>query len=451
MKYVGILAGAVFSGALLAACGGNYGFGPPTSVVPRAVSKLSAGASASRVETVLYAFKGGEDGWGPVSALFNNNGTLYGTTPLGGGSTCNSVDVAPGCGTIFSFGISNSDYDVIYRFPKTSLEGAFPTAGVIGVGNTLFGTTQWGGGAGCRTLRGCGTVFTLTGGKHWIHKILHAFTGGGNGGDVLPGLTYWRGTFYGATLARGNPSCDCGILYALAPNGAFHLLHTFDGADGNGPLVAPIVMNGMLYGTTIAGGGSAHCTTPYAGCGVLYQMSPRGSSYKVLHVFQGTDGSEPVNVIASNGMLYGVTGAGGGLTCNYGGWQGCGTVFSYNIQSKKYSVLYTFKGGKDGASPNAVLADVKGWLYSTAEFGGGTACHNFGGSGCGVLFKLNTSSHTPSHTYAIAYRFKGGTDGGNPAFYGVIEAGGLLYGLTETGGGMGCGGIGCGTIFSATP
>ena len=46
-----------------------------------------------------------------------------------------------------------------------------------------------------------------------------------------------------------------------------------------------------------------------------------------------------------------------------------------------YKVLYTFKGGSDGAYPHAALVAFKGLLYSTTVWGGtGSACG--GGIGC---------------------------------------------------------------------
>jgi uncharacterized repeat protein (TIGR03803 family) len=44
-------------------------------------------------EQVLYAFKGGSDGYQPIGGLVNVNGTLYGATARGGHA---------GKGTVFS-------------------------------------------------------------------------------------------------------------------------------------------------------------------------------------------------------------------------------------------------------------------------------------------------------------------------------------------------------------
>jgi len=51
-------------------------------------------------ETVLYRFKGGTDGWSPLSPLTNVNGTLYGTTSNGGDH--NTCCIWYGYGTVFA-------------------------------------------------------------------------------------------------------------------------------------------------------------------------------------------------------------------------------------------------------------------------------------------------------------------------------------------------------------
>ncbi|HEX3458273.1 MAG TPA: choice-of-anchor tandem repeat GloVer-containing protein, partial [Candidatus Baltobacteraceae bacterium] len=49
-------------------------------------------------EKVLHSFAEGSDGQGPSAPLIDVNGTLYGTTYYGGGnSRCNL-----GCGTVFA-------------------------------------------------------------------------------------------------------------------------------------------------------------------------------------------------------------------------------------------------------------------------------------------------------------------------------------------------------------
>jgi uncharacterized repeat protein (TIGR03803 family) len=100
-------------------------------------------------------------------------------------------------------------------------------------------------------------------------------------------------------------------------------------------------------------------------------------------------------------------------------------------------IIYNFKGGMDGESPNGLIA-VGGNLYGATQSGGNEGECYF--PGCGTVFEL-----TPSGQETILYRFKGGDDGAAPGS-GLIDARRSLYGTTGAGGSHGDG-----TIFSVTP
>jgi uncharacterized repeat protein (TIGR03803 family) len=121
--------------------------------------------------------------------------------------------------------------------------------------------------------------------------------------------------------------------------------------------------------------------------------------------------------------------------CN--GYVGCGTVFKLTASGTE-SVLYSFTGGKDGATPAAgVIRDSAGNLYGTAQFGGGSPCS---GEGCGTVFMLRKS-----RKLIVLHSFTGGTDGSNPEA-GLIRKGANLYGTTPIGGAYNGG-----TLFKVTP
>jgi hypothetical protein len=104
-----------------------------------------------------------------------------------------------------------------------------------------------------------------------------------------------------------------------------------------------------------------------------FKLSP-GGTLTVLHSFCSkpscSDGAFPRGRLLadSKGNLYGATSKGGGSGC-FG--QGCGVVFKLSPPippATKWTetVLYSFKGGNDGASPQgSLLADSKGNLYGT--------------------------------------------------------------------------------------
>ena len=429
---------------LFAGCG-NHGFTTANSLIPSAAAPLSP-ATTSGTETVLYRFKGGNDGEFPEAPPTELNGVLYGTTFYGGSSTCAIYGAPPGCGTIFKIGVTGSGYRVIHRFPKTGLGGASPYAAVVASGKSLYGTTVWGGGKGCGALFGCGTVFKLdsSGGNY---SILYKF-GGRDGYAEYPGVAEMDGVLYGATVGGGARKCSggCGTLYSLSVSGKKALLHKFAGGqDGEGPLNGPIVVKGIVYGTTRFGGG-APCSNPSgSGCGIVYSIRSDGKGYRVLHRFQGgKDGATPNNVIAVDGTLYGTTLIGGGTACNTGSGPGCGTVFRLSTSGNGYRVLYRFRGGPNGWSPVSLLANIKETLYGATTFGGVYTCGR--AYGCGTVFELRTSGKG----YRVLHAFAGGMDGENPNGAGPIVANGILYGTTLEGGST-CNYIGCGTVYAVTP
>src|ERR1700733_4851627 len=66
---------------------------------------LHAPSANAATESVVYAFKGGTDGAAPTSNLLNVKGTLYGTTQYGGGATqvCPANgNIQSGCGIVFA-------------------------------------------------------------------------------------------------------------------------------------------------------------------------------------------------------------------------------------------------------------------------------------------------------------------------------------------------------------
>ena len=102
-------------------------------------------------------------------------------------------------------------------------------------------------------------------------------------------------------------------------------------------------------------------------------------------------------------------------------------------QAQTFQVIYNF--GSNGAHPfTGVTLDASGNLYGTTP---------------GTVYKL---SHKGSGwILSVLYNFQGGTDGGYPDGRPVFGPGGLLYGSTAEGGGLGCQGYGCGTVFSLRP
>jgi uncharacterized repeat protein (TIGR03803 family) len=106
--------------------------------------------------------------------------TLYGTTTFGGRGRK---------GTIFKIGCGGSGFRVLHVFAGGDKDGATPRSGLALGGQTLYGVTQQGG------FDDLGTVYKIaTDGTGFA--VLHTFTGGSNDGDYPSG----RLVLDGATL-----------------------------------------------------------------------------------------------------------------------------------------------------------------------------------------------------------------------------------------------------------
>lgn len=233
------------------------------------------------------------DGVEPWGGLILSGNTLYGTASLGGTN---------GNGTVFAINTNGTGFTNLHNFAATftnsngvytNSDGASPQTGLILSGNTLYGTAVEGG------SNGCGTVFALnTNGTGFT--TLHSFAGyigpGLDGANPQGGLILSGNTLYGTTEYGGGS--DSGTVFAVNTNGsAFTNLYSFtlfgasyytntDGANPNGGL---ILSGNTLYGTAYWGG--------ISNFGTIFSVNTNGTGFRTLHSFTapGSDGLNPYN------------------------------------------------------------------------------------------------------------------------------------------------------------
>jgi uncharacterized repeat protein (TIGR03803 family) len=397
---------------------------------------------------VIFNFGTSIVGNNPVAGLtFDRQGNLFGVTT--GGGPYNDCFAGYGCGTVFELlpnGHGGWNGTLIRGFQGYMVDGGAPSAPVVFdrhrnlyvITNCTFD---------CASNLG-GNVVMLTPGSQvqWNEKVLQGFGNGcvnyyypyGTGSPIQCSIALGAsGQIYGATV-NGGQDFD-GVVFNLSQISITHwryfILYNFTGgADGDRPQgLLMLDQSGDIYGTTGAGGS--------AGMGTVYKLTPnqgsQGWTQTVLYSFQGTaDGSNPIAgvVIDSMGNIYGTTAQGGSA--------GMGTVYMLTPQTNGTyleTVLYSFQGGNDAATPNSSLAfDAAGSLYGTA--GGGSV-------GQGTLFKL-TPSGGGHWTESIVHTFTGGMDGGLPYGGVIIDASGNLFGTASVGGTQGQQG---GVAFEVTP
>lgn len=371
-----------------------------------AVLAALAGPAGATGFHVLYAFQGGTDGAGSVSALIEVGGTLYGTTSAGG--TANA-------GTVFSVTPDGSE-TVLHAF-QGGTDGAAPYGPLLYANGNFYGTTSGGGGTPCTQFGvkvGCGTVFVLT--PAGAESVLYAFKGRPVDGSAPGGgLIAANGVFYGNTLEGGTKNCakpGCGTVFSVTPAGAEQMLRSLTYREGSAPSADLLKLGNRLFGTAPYGGAN--------GNGTIFSLTALGRRLEIYPTTAGPPSSGLTNIA---GTLYGTA------------MQGNGNVYAFTPPSTQ-KIIYSFAGGADGLGPISLL-DVRGTLYGvTVQGGTGTRCGN---EGCGTVFSVTTSG-----TKTLLHSFTG-TDGENPQA-GLVRLGDKLYGATSNGGAHGHG-----TVYSIKP
>ncbi len=338
--------------------GGAYGDGAAFSI-----TKLGT-------QRVLFSFEHVAregDGGGPEGSLVAVKGTLYGTTPEGG---------KYGKGTVFSLSLGDARERVLHSFGGKA-DGATPEGGLSAIDQVLYGTTLQGG-----KYRE-GTVFSISR-DGTNEKVLHSFGSGSDGQAPQASVIAFGGALFGTTVAGG--AFGSGTVFTLSESGAGEsVLHSFgrgvDGAQPEAPLTAS---NGLLFGTTAAGG--SYSKSGYGG--TLFSIQVSGGE-QVLHSFgNGLDGQEPsAPVLVYNDTLYGTTARGGEYASS--GSTG-GTIYSYSVKSGTEKILHSFGHGSDGSLPMSPLIASNGALYGTTFLGGGiySECVTSGETTLGTVFRV---------------------------------------------------------------
>jgi uncharacterized repeat protein (TIGR03803 family) len=335
--------------------GGAYGLGT--------IFKIAGG-----VETILYSFSGGQNGFQdgsvPYAGLIQaSDGNFYGVT-YGDGSVdydgpSDYICVDQGrCGTIFKFdvvdGPQNGGLTTLHTFcgqGDTCTDGFEPYYALIqGSDGNLYGSTT-----------GLNNIFKIS-----LAGAFSSLAAGGS--DIVGSLTQGSdGNFYVPEKDSGN-----GGILQLIPPASLNTIYSFTGGnDGKSPVGALVEgSDGNLYGTTDGGGAS--------GEGTIFKVSTAGTlgvlaSYCSAAQPTCHDGYKPNGdlFLASDGNFYESTQFGGVSTdCPEGPSPnnvGCGEIVEVS-STGVLTDLYSFTGASDGSVPLAGLIQASdGNLYGTSS------------------------------------------------------------------------------------
>lgn len=341
--------------------------------------------------------------------VMDGSGNIYGVENSGAAS-CQAGD----CGEVFELTRSSSGnwtQTTLYTF-KGGTDGSMPASGLVrdSAGN-LYGTTSAGGDLDACNGAGCGVVFKLSrpASGEWFETVLHAFTGGSDGGSPTSLIQNASGVLFGATSFGGNlNSCPigvgsgCGVIFQLSPSVTGWdetVLYSFaGGSGGQSPAGLVFGASGNVLGTAIVG--LYECAN-FCG-GLVFDLShgSKGWQESAIHKFrsqfgfQGPTGPQLFSPLISDasGNIYG-TAYSGGKGCSP---SGCGFIFKLSPEGAawKESTLYSFGGEADGAGPTAgLLFDAAGNLYGGTQGGNVTGCNPFETGYCGQFFELSPGSN----------------------------------------------------------
>jgi hypothetical protein len=315
--------------------------------------------------TVLHVFKGDKDGLEPLGLALAADGSLYGTTQLGGGaSACGSMNGVPtGCGTFYRLSKVNGKWgEVLIHAFMAGADGAIPVASPsIDSAGYVYLTTSEGG---LKTTKSSGITPALV--PSYRSPRDAANSGCGVFVELATNFGYSYGNVYDFCQIFGG-------LDEFFPQ-SVEILKAGSAGSHDSPKMFPFATapaSDLILATTGGGNQSKFClNTSFDGCGIVAELTRTSSKTKpwdakILHTFSGSDGFNPFGYLTADGTtkIYGVAGSAVGKCPN----QGCGEIFALTYGKTGWAwegVLYRFESD---VFPVSQLTLYKGKLLGTTS------------------------------------------------------------------------------------
>ncbi len=342
--------------------------------------------------------------WTAAAATFSVIGTVPGGPAIGavdGHLLYGVVPYGGGFGELFS--ITLAGHIAKLRTFVGSTDGSGLTARLVRQSNgDIVGIATSGG------QYSSGTLWRYAANKKF--SVLHAFGAPGDGSGPLQGpVGDQDGDLFGTT--SGGAVATNGNAFKLSAGGTYAGLHDFlSGPDGHCPFSGAARGAGaQLYGTTVGNGFGGNPN------GSVWKISPQGTLTTLYAFTDGADGEWPrqAPVVDAQGNVFGTTSVQKGNTF-------AGALWTINVKSG-FAVLHSFAPATDGSQPNSILiSDGHGTLFGTTATGGP--------GGYGTVFSI-----TEGGTFKVLHAFANGADGATPTGNLVRNAGGVIFGGTQSG------------------
>jgi uncharacterized repeat protein (TIGR03803 family) len=335
-----------------------------------------------------------------------SNGKLYGVCRFGG---------ANGAGTLYEYDLTTNTFTKRVDFGGAN--GVQPRGRLVEVsGGRLVGVTQQGGSGS----PGFGTAFDFDINTNTFTKRTN-FLGGTSGANPASGLVpnpTNANQLLGTCTAGGANSV--GIIYSYNIN-TYGIVKRADlsTATGSVPFAELCAVGGVMYGLASAGGTNL--------LGTVFSYDATTFAVTKLFDLSTSSGNTPYGrlILASNGLLYGLT--------SKGSSGDRGTLFSFNPGTNQFLVRYNLSSGNASTPFAGLLEDGAGTLYGTFSA--------LGGNGQGGIFRFLVG--TSAYTELVAL---GRSTAAYPKGSLMQASNGLLYGLASGGGTSNVG-----AVFSVDP
>lgn len=349
---------------------------------------------ASGTFTTLVNFTG-TNGSRPFRGLVqHSNGRLYGVCSEGGTNNF---------GTLFEYNIGTSTFTLRYSFTATT--GRNPRGAMVEASNGRLYGVAYAGGAGAGV--GNGTLYEYNPSTNSFAKVQDMSTAA----LLRPYAGLMRATnniLYGVSQFGGGVDNGGSIYSYNVSTNTLTKLRDFATVDGLSPIAELMqASNGVLYGVCPTGGVN--------GNGTLFSWAIATNTFTKLAEFGGSSGVQPQGrlVQANNGLLYGVSAAGG--TSNQG------VLYSFTIASSTLAGVTNMSTIGFTDAFGGMIQDPAGTLVGTCNSGGSAS------EGGIFRFTISTSDLTPLVAFlsSVAAFPKGR----------LTQVGtGLMYGMTNLGG-----------------
>ena len=308
-------------------------------------------------------------------------------------------------------GGASAQLSTLYQFTG-QLDGGYPEGALLHDSTVLYGTTYQGGAANK------GTIFRVQSDGTGYTTLLD-FAGATNGSFPTGALISDGTWLFGMTQQGGTYGLGC--VFKIRKDGSgFAKIYDFNSVNGRYPQGSLIFDGTWLYGMSLRGGANDS--------GAIFRLLPDGTLFSKIFDFSGTaDGGYPYgSLMKDSAWLYGTT--------YLGGLADKGTVFRIQTNGSGFTQLYSFTGTGDGSYPASDLTSDGTWLYGTTQQGGT--------NDLGTVFRM----HHDGTFFQMLIEFDGAGNGSLPYTGSLLQHGGYLYGLTQSGGALDEG-----TVFRMLP